>query len=144
MRNCCLKFLMSLFGGFALMSCASTPAHPVTEYVKLPVKAEPKFKQVPYSSLSAGTSMVVLWTSLDLLNKLKEDFPALQSEAGYFTFGPEELIVSEDVPYRRIMFSYDDATSNTRHGPCSQRIYMWFDSAGSIAGTYVKPRSCPI
>jgi hypothetical protein len=135
---------MLFFGGFALVSCASTPAHAVTDYSELPVKVEPKFKQVQYSSLPAGTSMVVLWTSHDLLNKLRDEFPALKSEVGYLTFGPEDLIVSEGIPYRRIMFSYMDATSNTRHGPCSQSIYMWFNSTGSIAGTYVKRRSCPI
>ena len=144
MRSWYLRVLTSFFGAVALMSCASTPAQTVPDYINLPVKVEPKFKRVPYSSLPAGTSMVVLWTSHDLLKKLKQDFPDLQSEVGYLNFGWEELIVSEEIPYRRIMFSYKDAKASTRHGPCGQMIYMWFDSAGSSTGTYVERRSCPI
>jgi hypothetical protein len=144
MRNKYVAALIASLVAVVLVSCTEVPAKSMGEPIRLRVNAEPKFHAMRYAALPSGMQMTVLWTTEDLRAKLKVEFPALASDHAYLSLVQEQLISSEDTPYRRISFSFDDGATTTMHGPCGQSIFMWFNSAGRLSGTYVAPVSCPL
>ena len=144
--------IIALFA-WAIVACSTTspipPAtrEPLVAQASLPIKVEPSFKRINSGMLPSGTQVTYVLTSHSINEALKNQFPALRTDGGKLTPGWEDLVLSEETPYRRMMFYYNtrsDLEAKSMHGPCGQGIFVWFTLKGEIAGIYTDRKSCPL
>jgi hypothetical protein len=126
-----------------LTACASTSFEPAPVPLELPVTEEPAHESATYTDLASAT-VTVRWSTADLKEQLKREFPVLAMDRSSLVLVEESLISSDGVFFRRVWMSYGDETTFNIHGTCGQNIYLWFDQDGERVGTYVDPMDCPI
>jgi hypothetical protein len=124
--------------------CAATGGTTHGRELRIPIRVEPVFEEVPSSQLPADTPMRVLEGTTDLKAQLKVRFPALAVEGTNLTLIEEGFIRHDGKLYRRVWMEYYDLHTTTIHGACSQFIALWFEPSGKLAETYVSEWVCPI
>jgi hypothetical protein len=153
MQRLSSRFLIIALSAWAIAACSTTtPSPPATRepqesQASLPVKVEPSFRRISSGMLPSGTQVTYLLTSRSIDEALRNHFPALRADGGKLNPGWEDLVLSNETPYRRMMFYYNtrnDLEAKSMHGPCGQSILVWFTLQGEIAGIYTARKSCPL
>jgi hypothetical protein len=124
-------------------SCAGTP-HKPWRPAELAYKRAPAHEKASYQSLPADVQMTVRDSTEDMVALIRHTFPQLTEPRAYISIDREDLVVANDLYFRRATFSYQDNDTWTIHGPCSQPIHIWFWPSGKVADIYVGSMDCPI
>jgi hypothetical protein len=128
-----------------LSSCATNAPEPMPEPIAIPVRPQPAFEEISYSTLPAGTTMVTQTETSDVLDMLRQRFKEhLVAGRSGLTLHREDLVLSGGKPYRRIWIAHHDGATWTTHGTCNQNIHVWFAPSGLLAQVFVEGLECPI
>ncbi len=127
--------LILLFGATPMLAgCATTSEQPFNSRM-LTLIPEPHF----LASESVNIAVHRLGES-DVVAHLERTLAAsFDAKAVRFAFESQSFIVVAGAVVRRQVFKFTNLTSAIdMHGPCTQRVLVWFNASGELIGSYTQ------